>query len=140
MTNQPELEPSEPVGPADDTHQTQFTWEEPLFEETRGPAPIVAEPTVDLPKKPWYKKPLVLALGFFMIVMTLLVISMMMTPPPQEDVMAPEASAEPIVSLVSDPLKLKIVQLKAELRAADPTNQELPFPPVSKILQLAPLQ
>jgi hypothetical protein len=41
----------------------------------------------------------------------------------------PEPTLAPTVEL--DPLRQEINQLRAELEAADPTTQELPFPPVN---------
>jgi len=139
-TPTPQLEETFPET-GEDTPQTQFGLEEPLFEQTvtpNLPQSKVVSPIVIL-GLPWYKKPLGLAL-LATGALILIVFMLLMLATPKATQILDLTPPEPVVTTqVSDPLKLKIRQLKAELIESDPTNQALPFPPVSIDLQLAPL-
>lgn len=134
------LEPAElePTEPGVDTNQTTFSWEEPLFEQTAAVSDPVAATAV--PRKPWYTKPLVLVIGGLSLLLVILLALVLILRPAPPQFVLPEPSASPFVSTVSDPLKLRIQQLKLELEEADPTKQDLPYPPIDPTLKLEPLK
>jgi hypothetical protein len=114
--------------------QTRFSAEKPLFESSAypsQPAAVTAPPSTR-----WYQKPLVLVAMAFAALMLLLVVLLIMLKPAKLMIEEPLPSSSPVISPVTDPLREKILQLRKELESADPSRQELPFPPVNLELRL----
>lgn len=116
----------------DQDNQTQFTFEEPLFE---APPSLPKEP--DAPLKAWYKRPQTLIiLGVSTLGLLLFALYVASRPQQQSGNEILNLQASPSPTALS-PLEQRVNQLKTELQAADPSKQELPFPPVDMELELA---
>lgn len=114
------------------SNQTQFTFEEPLFE---APPEVPTEPTA--PQPPWYKRPRNLILGGGAVFLLLIVsLTMLSRPVVQQQLTDLTASPTPTPA-ARGPYDQRLQELQTELQAADPTRQDLPFPPVNMELQLA---
>lgn len=117
-----------------DTNQTEFSAVEPLFEK-----PPIDPKTLEPKPVSKSQKIIFFAIGgvvIFFILITILVVVMsrrQMLPD-----LLPEPTATPSAQL--DPLRQQVNELRAELDAADPTKQELPFPPVNLDIFLEPQQ
>lgn len=111
--------------------QTQFMTEEPLYEK-RMPRPADPAPNqLDL-AAPRPKNPLKIAvMGAVGVVGLLILLAAVVTVMPQakKDVPVTEQpnSAQEVMS---GPFQQKINDLRAELKASDPSAESLPFPPV----------
>lgn len=113
-------------------NQTQFSYEKPLFE---APPPLPVQP--DVISIPWYKQPKYWLL-FGVAVVILLLVALTLLSRPQVSTQQPteEVMASPSPTAVG-PLEARINQLRTDLQAADPSKQDLPFPPVDMKLQLS---
>ena len=117
--------------------QTQFVAEEPLFEQpVKLTAPHVSKPENSEPKKPSKKRVFMLVtMGLFFFLLLLIVIAAAMrrqTSPLDEGEVIEEEQQEKMI----DPFRQRIKDLGAELKAADPTKDDLPFPPVDMDIRL----
>lgn len=122
-------------------NQTQFGSEGPLFERPVSPSAI-SQPTENelMAEKPPKKLPLVFVIvGVVMVVLmaVILIFAILMrsAPPPPEE-------AELIMTEQTrnyGPLQQRLNDLKNELKAADPDQEELPFPPIDQNLSVEPL-
>ena len=107
--------------------QTVFSSTQPLFDiEPR--LPINPE---EVPTKKSKKIVLIGAVIALLIVFILALLILWSLKPkitPDDDL---EASPAPATDLVTDPVFDRLNQLKEDLDQADPTNRDLPFPPVN---------
>lgn len=115
------------------SNQTHFAEEEPLFEESSLPvdpnAPIV-------PRKK--KSPLALILigaGLIVIVILFLIVIMLLMPVQMLPTKA-KPSPTPTVKKDVSALEQRINELDVDLKQADPSKLDLPFPPVNMELEL----
>ncbi len=114
--------------------QTGFASEEALFLDQSLPvdpdAPVLSV-------KPWWKRPAVIlgVIGLVIIVIVLM-LAILLQPRQQKQVFEPSPTPKAAANL--DPLQQYILTLQYKLQAADPANQELPFPPVLMDLPLDP--
>lgn len=117
-----------------DSNQTNFTWEEPIFEAVHQP--IDPNATSISVATPWFKKPIIiLALAVVGLLITLIAVASLFRPSPAPLVEA-SPSPSPVQVTVSDPLRQEIEALQVELQEADPSKLDLPFPPVNFELQI----
>ena len=113
--------------------QTAFGSSEPLFEnqvEVIDPAAVPIEP-----KKPIWQNPLVLGVVAVLVVLLLVMILAAVLQPARR-LTTPQPSPSPLNQVQLGPWQTKITDLQAELKVADPAQQELPFPPVKMELPL----
>lgn len=117
-----------------DTNQTEFSSVEPLFER-----PPVDPKTLEVKPAPKSQKVLMAVIGAVIVVFILIIILVIVMSRREmlPDIL-PEPSATPSTQL--DPLRQQVHDLRAELEAADPTKQDLPFPPVNLDIFLDPQQ
>ena len=121
--------------------QTQFSLEEPLFEGMTAvpPEPVVEE--VKKPKIPWYKqRKLVIAAiagATLLVIIILFIINMVIESGRRPVVADPVPLATALPATASAALE-KIAVTEAELKDADPNQQQLVFPAVDMSLRLDP--
>lgn len=115
-------------------NQTQFSFEEPIFENTA----IYKEdkPPENLDKKAKNKKMLVIIIGVvsFIFILIFLVVAQSLTKKnivqvePEEDIITVTKELSPLQKRIDDAREL--------LDLADPTKQDLAFPPVDMKIRL----
>lgn len=123
-----------------DTNQTQFSQDQPLFQNVsvpEMPQPKVEEtPATANPRK----KLIFIGIGVFVFLFLLLLL-VILTRRPAEQARIIEASPSPSPVISADnPLKARVDNLQAELDAADPADQMLVIPPVNMDIYLDPIQ
>ena len=117
-------------------NQTQFSFEEPIFENKA--VYMDDKPPEDLDKEPKNKKKTFIIVGVvgFIIIILFLVIAQSMTKKngileePEEDVA--------VVTKELGPLQKRIDDARELLDLADPTKQDLAFPPIDMKIRLDP--
>lgn len=117
-------------------NQTQFSFEEPIFENQA--VYMDDKPPEDLDKKPKSKKKTFIIAGVvgFLLIIVFLVIAQSMTKKngvqeePEEDVIK--------VTKELGPLQKRIDDARELLDLADPTKQDLAFPPIDMKIRLDP--
>ncbi len=117
----------------DSQDQTKFTQEEPLFEQPDSPELVVGEAQ----KTTKSANRLILIGGGLLVVLMLLVIvvaALSQRPAKTSQVVA-SPSPSPVV-LDETELARRVTQLKSDLTSADPTKQDLIFPPVNMDIRL----
>lgn len=116
-------------------NQTQFSFEEPIFE---NPTEIPVEPKIDDGQSKNKKKMIAIIGGFFGLLCIILLV--ILTRPAQE--IAPEVVEDLPQEVVAidntDPIFKGIQSLRAELSKQDPTKRDLSFPPVNLEIWLDP--
>lgn len=122
-------------------NQTQFSVEEPLFEQPLQPKPA-ATPQPDgegMPPKKKRSKLFVVGgvVGVFLIAGAIIAFIIMR----QDDSMDPLLEETPQTQKKEyGPLQTRLNEIKEELEAADPRQEELPFPPIDTGLSVEPLE
>lgn len=115
------------------TDQTAFGSTVPLFEREQVLIDPLAPPPVVQP--PLWKKPLVLiGVALLLIALVLMMVVAALQPGQNQIINTPTPS--PTSTLQSGPWQTRVTTLQAELKSADPAQQELPFPPVKMDLPL----
>lgn len=116
-------------------NQTQFSFEEPIFENQA----VYSEEKPDdenLDKKKSKKKTIILVgIGIFIILITLLIFLTRNGNGIIEDIIEPPVQDVP---KELSPLQLRIEDARELLNLADPTKQDLAFPPIDLNLRLDP--
>lgn len=115
-------------------NQTQFSFEEPIFENE---ATYSEKPLAEVTDKPKSKKKLFIfvIVGFFIVVF-FLVILLVRNGKPSPEELAAEPASIPMKEL--GPLQQRIQDARDLLNLADPTKQDLTFPPVDLNIRLDP--
>lgn len=116
-------------------NQTQFAEEQPfLGSDQRPPVPVEESNT---PKAKWtpQKIAVVIGIGVGVLMLVLLIAAIMMRTPVIDQV-EPEPSLAPLSNPALGPLETRILDVGAELEAADPTKMDFPFPPLDSKLRL----
>ncbi len=116
-------------------NQTQFSFEEPIFEEKS--VYIDEKPVDEQTEKPKSKKKIVViaVVGIVLILVSLIVVVAGMRKGPSE---VSEEEPEVIVAKELGPLQKRIEDARELLDLADPSKQDLAFPPVNMGLRLDP--
>jgi hypothetical protein len=121
--------------------QTQFITEEPLYERPVQvvPTPVVAEipgATETVPKKSSKKRTLIIVgLILFLLLIGVILIAALRrgsVPTPTDEVTEAEQEEQEML----DPFRQQIKDLQSQLKAVDPTQNSLPFPPVEMDIRL----
>lgn len=110
-------------------NQTGFSSEEPMYEQP----PVVIDPNAPIvtAKQPWFKSRKTLLLITAGVVGLLLILLLLAATMRRQTPLIPsDAFSHPSPSPVLSPEEQKVTDLKNELNAADPTKQELTYPPV----------
>lgn len=116
-------------------NQTQFSFEEPIFENQ---ASYSEEKPVDenLDKKKGKKKRLILVgIGIFIVLLSLIILLARNGNGMIEEIIEPPMQEVP---RELSPLQLRIEDARELLELADPSKQDLAFPPVDLNLRLDP--
>lgn len=113
--------------------QTQFVTEEPLYEQSSKAVvpPANLDVVTPKPKRP----PLLLILGGVALLSMVVAISLIVMRKAAPPTTVPTESIEQTMPEM-DPFKKQLTDLGDQLQAADPTKDELPFPPVDMHIQL----
>lgn len=114
--------------------QTAFGSTEPLFENHTEVIDPHASPIE--PNKPYWKNPLILVAGIVALALVLLLTLLIMTITPSRRQATSEPTPSPVNEMPAGPWQERTTTLQSELEAADPSQQELPFPPVKMELPL----
>ncbi len=114
-------------------NQTQFSFEEPIFQD----AQVYVDETLPLEEKPNNKKKfLIIGIGVFVFILILLVIVITLIKGKGKEV-EPEALKREIeASKELDPIEERVEDARVLLDLADPTKQDLSFPPVDLKIRL----
>lgn len=116
-------------------NQTQFSFEEPIFENQ---ASYSEEKPIDenLDKKKGKKKRLILlGIGIFIVLLSLIILLARNGNGMIEEIIEPPMQEVP---RELSPLQLRIEDARELLELADPSKQDLAFPPVDLNLRLDP--
>jgi hypothetical protein len=117
-------------------NQTQFSFEEPIFENKAVYQDEI--PPEEVSKKSKSKKKTLIIIGVlvFVAIIVFLVIAQSMTKKPvvQDDVI--EDAVEVVKEL--SPFQKRIDDSRVQLELADPTKQDLSFPPIDMKIRLDP--
>lgn len=122
-------------------NQTQFSQEKPLFEQRVESKPEAMPPASDLVENPRPRRSLIFVIGGIVLVVliaALLILAIIFRSAEPEQIS--EELIETMQTESSSPLQLRLNELKAELRTADPNQEELPFPPINRQLLIEPLR
>jgi hypothetical protein len=119
--------------------QTQFAQEEPLFEKTAEvvlpPAPAPTPTPSDVPPKK--SKMLLFVAGglifFIFIIGVILLAVFTRSKTPASDIDEQETEEE---QQMLGPFMQRLNELESQLQAADPSKEELPFPPIDMEIRL----
>lgn len=115
------------------TNQTDFSYEEPIFSDLNVELPIEPKPVVPVIKKSNKKKLIIIGLAvFFLLIILVIVISKFKKVP--VEVIDEEESTVIIKDL--GPLEQRIQNARIDLEIADPSNQDLTYPPVDMELRI----
>lgn len=116
-------------------NQTQFSFEEPIFEDPtiyQEEKPVVEE----VPKKSRKKLYLIIGIGAFALLLILILfILIRMRGGTQED---DPLRRDPVAPEDLGPLEQRIEESRQLLEDADPTKQDLSYPPINFSLRLDP--
>lgn len=117
-------------------NQTQFSFEEPFFEDITVPVGPKHE-VVEGPSKKSNKK-LMLIIGFvgFLILILGLVVIFSLSKGEQTEQLQEEELIEQ--KTTTNPFQERITRAREELEDADPTKQDLSYPPIDMELRLDP--
>ncbi|NCS98062.1 MAG: hypothetical protein GW762_05735 [Candidatus Pacebacteria bacterium] len=119
-----------------DTNQTQFSADQPLFQDVTIPEIAVKHEEETEVKPNPKKKFIVIGAGIFGFLFLLLILLVVTRKKPEaEEVLVALPSPSPVIA-DNNPLRLRVENLKEELDAADPANQLLVFPPINMELYL----
>lgn len=116
-------------------NQTQFSFEEPIFENS---AVYVEEKPVEEPtEKPQNKKKIIgiAIVGIVLILISVIVLISSMRNKTEEVI---ETEPEAVVTKELGPLQKRIEDARELLDLADPSKQDLAFPPVNMGIRLDP--
>jgi len=118
----------------DELNQTQFISEDQIFSSSNVaiPDPVIEEKK-EPEKKSNKKKILFIVLGvvFLLLFSLVMLLKMRKKPVKQEDEVVNQKVSEELT-----PMQQRIESLREDLEVADPTNQDLTFPPVDMGLRL----
>ena len=115
-------------------NQTQFSFEEPIFEKTAAlPQEKPDKEVAEAPKSG--KKKILLIIGgvFFLLILLLIVVVLR-----NREAVIEETLPEEVVQTTQErtPLQERIIQARELLLLADPTKDELAFPPIDLSFRL----
>lgn len=120
--------------------QTQFSLEEPLFEQMGQLPPEPETEEVVKAKIPWYKQKKLLALiitiSTIVILLLLFVINQFVLQGRLPGISEIIDREEEVVDRTSHPIMQRIIAADRELQAADPTKRELGYPTLDYTLHL----
>lgn len=116
-------------------NQTQFSFEEPIFE---NPLQYEEEkpPVVEKSKKS--KKKLYITIGIVVTVFLLLILFVIFLRLRNRNDVTETLKRDPAIEQELGPLQRRIEQSRFLLESADPTKEDLSFPPVNFDLRLDP--
>lgn len=112
-------------------NQTQFTADEPLLEQPIQPVVTPTDPAPIKKSPPKWLVPAIVGVG----VITLLIILIALRSRSEIN-LPPESVVQPPPARELSPLELRLEEIRLQLRAANPTLQELPFPPLDMQLKI----
>ncbi len=115
--------------------QTQFGLESPLFTVPRKSKPESELTPEEITRQKRQRLLIGLGIGLLILLMVLVVVAALMKPRVSKT-LTPDASSTPVPHQQLSPLEQKVDTLRKDLRLADPTRQDLPFPPVDLEIQL----
>ncbi len=116
--------------------QTEFTFEEPLFQKRGGEA-SAASPMSAAAVPPKQKQTLFLIAALVVGVMLLLIgLLVIVAPTPTQPQRQQQASPAASLDPVANPLRQRLNALDDQLDQADPARPPLTFPPVEMVIEL----
>lgn len=119
-----------------DTNQTRFALEEPLLDQPHSPRSAQLTSESPLVPLPWWKNKKVLLGGAIAIlVVFILMIGLLLTSGGENPMLLPDPSPSPTTERSTE-YQQRLKTLQDDLKKADPTQKELPFPPVSADITL----
>jgi len=117
----------------EDINQTNFAFEEPIFSDTNVELPVEEKLVEPVDPKNTKKKKIIIGVTVFFVFLLILIVMVKLKKKPKIET-APEEPAKVMKDL--SPLEERIENVRLELDAADPANQDLTFPPVNMKLRL----
>lgn len=116
-------------------NQTQFSFEEPIFENETVYREDKPE---DLEQKPKSKKKLFIIIGVIGFIFIILLLVLVMAMRGRGSTQEVDEDTNPIVAKELGPIQQRIEDSRELLDIADPAKQDLAFPPVDLELRLDP--
>lgn len=123
-----------------DANQTQFIEDQVLWQEQTHLAPQQPVTPSTQPLSPEQKKKKMLIVGgsvFGGLFVLTLIVMMVMGVGRNSMRLVPEATPTPIVKQEDDAFTKAFKLLQQDIEKADPTTNDLPFPPVNPVLYIA---
>ncbi|MBU0974907.1 hypothetical protein KKD03_04370 [Patescibacteria group bacterium] len=115
------------------TNQTEFSYEEPIFSGLNVDLPVEPKQVEPLTNKSKKKKLIIIgAVVFFLAIILLIVI--IKSKKPQVEIVGEEEFE--IITRDLGPFEERIRNARIDLEIADPSNQDLTFPPVDMELRI----
>ncbi len=117
--------------------QTQFAAEEPLFEKPvkiEAPKPV-EDPKVELPSKKSMKRAFITGGLLFFILMMVVLLGVALHKPAAPVEEETEFTSEEEQRIMG-PFSQRISELESQLELADPSQEDLPFPPVDMEIKI----
>ncbi len=115
------------------TNQTEFAYEEPIFSGLNVEMPVEPKPVVPETKKSKKKLFIIIGIVVFVLILILVVVASKLKKPPVEVV--DEEKAE-VIAKDFGPFEERIKNARIDLEVADPSNQDLTYPPVNMKLRI----
>ena len=116
----------------EEVNQTRFSVEEPIFTDFNVEVPVdESNPEQKKPNK--RKKVLIIGGIVFFVIMLLLIVFTSRGGPVDIPIFEPEET--PVV-VSDDPFEVRINNARLDLEIADPSNQDLTFPPVDMDIRI----
>lgn len=116
-------------------NQTQFSFEEPIFENETVYREDKPE---DLEQKPKSKKKLFIIIGIVGFIFIILLLVLVMAMRGKGTTQQVDEDTDPVISKELGPIQQRIEDSRELLDIADPAKQDLAFPPVDLELRLDP--
>ena len=118
----------------EETSQTNFSFEEPISSNLNVDMPVYEKPVEDISnKKNNKKKMIIIGVIIIFFILLILVVAIKLRKKPTVELIVDEPDS---VSRNLGPLEERIENARMELEIADPSNQDLTFPPVDMELRL----
>lgn len=117
--------------------QTQFSEEEPLFESPEShPKNIQPSVAVTPPANSKHKKMLIIGISIIAIILLIITILALAMGRPKGEVEESITPSPSPAAITESEMQSRITKLRSDLKEADPTKQDLTFPPVDLELRL----
>ncbi|MBP7740833.1 hypothetical protein KA089_01465 [Candidatus Woesebacteria bacterium] len=119
----------------ENNNQTQFSFEEPFETDVNVEIPVTSKPVVEKSQKSNKKKYIIIVAVVFLLLLLVLILKLNSRKKPVTEI-EEEQQAQEVKDL--GPIEQRIQNAREDLEIADPSRQDLTFPPVDFELRIDP--